>query len=628
MAAINLFQLLNGRVFRIPDYQRGYTWGEKQLIELWDDIEEIQLVNNDYSKHYTGTIFLEIISPPQHENWFSGVTFYDVVDGQQRLTTISILLFELLKLAENGHSGESKEDLFKTYIKKTNASGNSTIYKFCYAETDRNCNFLKKFIFEDDSIISDDSIRNLYTKNLDFAKQFFSEKLGNLNYEQREILFRKLTMSLLFDLRPIEKDLDVQVVFETMNNRGKPLSTLEKLKNRLIYLSDKLNVSTEDKAKQRKTINDAWGKIYNCLAQNPDIFLDEDVFLSAHLSLYRKPKDAVFSEKLAEEKVFKMFCNKSEKFDKDDSGDKEEPVSFEKIKDYIITLSNSAPVWYKIHDSNSKLLKKILLLDGSKEVKVFLLALFLKIDDRDSIEKVLLKLEQILFRNRIPGIGVVDERTLASWSRDLYLEDDNIEWLNVKLDELLQQPLSKDNLIQSLNNLYTYERGPKGFHRWNALKYFLFEYEDHLKEFAKETDDKVNLNDFELTTIEHVMPQEYSENWKDVIGDFTSGLEEDKSKVAVKVLINSIGNLTILKDGKNSSLGNRSWLDKKNRFITGSYNEIAISQKHNWTKKEIFERGLDMLIFLQNKVNGLKFNDDELDKILFYQDYIIERIKS
>lgn len=137
--------------------------------------------------------------------------------------------------------------------------------------------------------------------------------------------------------------MDVQAVFETMNNRGKLLSTLEKLKNRLIYLNEKINNPQEAKRELRSKINDAWGKIYTCLAQNPDFILDEDVFLSAHLSMYRKPKESTFSEKSAEEKIFQMFCNKPEKYDLDESGEKEEPISFRKIEDYIIRLSELAP---------------------------------------------------------------------------------------------------------------------------------------------------------------------------------------------------------------------------------------------------------------------------------------------
>lgn len=262
--------------------------------------------------------------------------FYDIVDGQQRLTTICILLFELLKNSKNGYSNETKEDLSKIFLWKTNSLGNSTVYKFSYAQTDKNYNFLLKNIYENNHIILQDNNLNHYTKNLLFAKGFFSDKLNELTDEQKEIIFKKVTNSLLFDIRTIEKDLDVQAVFETMNNRGKPLSTLEKLKNRLIYLTEKLTNESEDKANLRKKINDAWGKIYTSLAQNPDDVLDEDVFLSAQLSLYRKPKDIVFSEKLAEEKVFQMFCNKADKFEKDENGKREPLVDYKKLMNLLL----------------------------------------------------------------------------------------------------------------------------------------------------------------------------------------------------------------------------------------------------------------------------------------------------
>lgn len=98
MSAINLTDLFNTRIFRIPDYQRGYAWEDKQLNELWDDLDEIPTVNEELKKHYTGTIYLEETNPTETEKWLSGVKFYNVVDGQQRLTSISILLFELLRV--------------------------------------------------------------------------------------------------------------------------------------------------------------------------------------------------------------------------------------------------------------------------------------------------------------------------------------------------------------------------------------------------------------------------------------------------------------------------------------------------------------------------------------------------
>jgi hypothetical protein len=505
-------------------------------------------------------------------------------------------------------------------------SGESKVYKFSYASTDKNFNFLRHSIFEDSKEILNQGHLNHYTKNLTYAKKFFQDKIATLDNSLKNILFKKITTSLQFDIRTIEKDLDVQAVFETMNNRGKPLSTLEKLKNRLIYLTEKLANPDEDKNSLRKKINDAWGKIYTCLAQNPDYILDEDVFLSAHLSLIRKPVESTFSEKVAEEKVFQMFCNKPEKYDLDESDKKEEPISYQKIDNYILKLSELAPIWYQIHNSNSKLIKRILTLESRKEIKIFLAAILRQTTDFSIHEKTFENLEKILFRNRVPGISIMDERTPANWARDIYNAEESIEEINQKQTALLGTAVAIPNIIQSFKSLFTYERGNKGFHRWGTLKYFLFEYEEHLKNKALETNDKVTIDDYSETTIEHIIPQQFWDNWQITVNGFTVDFEEDDIEQARKVLINSLGNLTILKNGKNSSLGNKSWLEKKERFRTGSYNEIDISQHEIWSKDKIAQRGKDMLKFLESKINGLTFSDTDIEKILFYDDFIIVKI--
>lgn len=627
MAAKNLTELFSNKIFRIPDYQRGYAWIDKQLDELWDDIDEIKEIDGELKKHYTGTIYLEETMPLPTEKWILGHTFYDVVDGQQRLTTLCILLFELLNSTDTGYCEESKSNLYQTFISKANLSGASKVYKFGYTNTDKNHSFLHNTIFEDNSIIVEHDQPNLYRKNLLFAKNFFKAKIADLNPEEKELVFRKLTTSLSFDIRTIEKDLDVQAVFETMNNRGKQLTTLEKLKNRLIYLTDKLQHSDEDKINLRGKINVAWGNIYSNLAKNSDYILDEDEFLSAHLSLYRKPKESTFSEKLAEEKVFQMFCNKSDKYDLDESGEKEKPVTYSKIDDYVIKLSDLAPVWYNIHNADNIIIRKILILNGSKDIRIFLATLLLKYPDNKLINPIFSNLERILFRNRVPGTWIMDERNPANWARDLYNEEESINDILTRTNDLIQKPINNTDIINGFKGLFNYINGNKGFHRWGNLKYFLFEYEQYLKIRARETNDKVSLADFYDTTIEHVIPQTYWTSWSDIVDEFTEPMEEELKNQARKVLINTLGNLTILKNGKNSALGNRSWFDKKERYRTGSYNEIAISAYDEWTKLNIFDRGIDMLRFLESKVTGLKFTDEEMKKTLFYDDYIIQRFE-
>ena len=78
---ISLADLFAKRVFRIPDYQRGYAWGERQLMELWQDIEDIESVGkNEYRSHYTGTIYVEQISLPEDASWLMDHHCYSVVN--------------------------------------------------------------------------------------------------------------------------------------------------------------------------------------------------------------------------------------------------------------------------------------------------------------------------------------------------------------------------------------------------------------------------------------------------------------------------------------------------------------------------------------------------------------------
>ena len=356
---------------------------------------------------------------------------------------------------------------------------------------------------------------------------------------------------------------------------------------------------------------------------NADSLLDEDVFLSAHLSLYRKPPEPVFSELEAEKKVFQMFCGKPERYEGDESGSKELNVSFRKIADYVSDLSNAAPYWYQIHNSQSPLLKKILLLNGGKELKVFLLAMLVR-SDIENLSAMFVTLEKVLFRNRT--MWFFDERTTVMWGRELYQKQITLEDITQRLNQLIEMPVSSGALIQSMNYLFTYVRGPIGFHRWVGLKYFLFCYEERLKQKFKESNDKVSIDDYDDTTIEHVIPQQWQENWHEVVNRFTLGLESDKQGAACKILINSLDNLTILKNGKNASLGKLGWIDKQKRYQTGSYNEINISQKERWTEKEIRDRGRELLLFLEERVQGLRIPDEEKAKMLFYEDYVIQKV--
>lgn len=235
---LKLPDLFANKFFRIPDYQRGYAWESSQLSDLWEDIEDIKEKDDGrFQPHFTGTISLKKIdndrlSKAELEFAKNGCDFYDVVDGQQRLTTISILNFELIKKLQK----KRQKVLLSKYICE---NARPKIYKLSYRDVNNNNNlFFQKVVFEDDNILA--PTKNVYTNNLANAKNFFRTKIASLSSKDVDVVYTKIVTALFFDVKYIDGNLDVQSVFETMNNRGKPLTTLEKLKNRLLFLTSKL----------------------------------------------------------------------------------------------------------------------------------------------------------------------------------------------------------------------------------------------------------------------------------------------------------------------------------------------------------------------------------------------------
>src|SRR5574344_2022581 len=96
--------LFQNRLFRIPDYQRGYAWQQPQLVDFWDDL--INLQEGRY--HYTGLLSLKVLKRIETKSWGSDLWMVDkcfkpchIVDGQQRLTTFIILLNEIVEFARS-----------------------------------------------------------------------------------------------------------------------------------------------------------------------------------------------------------------------------------------------------------------------------------------------------------------------------------------------------------------------------------------------------------------------------------------------------------------------------------------------------------------------------------------------
>lgn len=625
-------KLFTENLFRIPDYQRGYSWTEKQLKDFWNDIDQLEEGKN----HYTGVITLETVSFPLYQRWDDDLwiieskryTPYYVVDGQQRLTTVIILLQVILeKISEHETLNySSKADIRKKFIFESKDSGISRSYLFGYEKDNPSYEFLKTDIFLEQSDAHSTSEQTIYTHNLSYAKQFFMDRLSSSNISSLETVFTRVTQNLLFNIYTISEDIDVCVAFETMNNRGKPLSHLELLKNRLIFLSTKFRVDQVEKDKLRSVINECWKTAYHYLGKNKKRPLNDDLFLETHfftyfgpqllnkgedekfgMTLWKYKEDDYYKDYLLEE----IFTSRRLSEPYEPPSQPLQPLSIDVLYEYAQNLKNCVHIYYHLfnpsqtlHSDDEKIsLERLRRLDGGK-LSVLLVALYQLEQNGGARARVLILLERILFLFGIsPYIRDLERISLQELGVKLSSKQITTEDTELLLREHLEMALRK---VQFASIFAGWTKG-YGYYGWKNVKYFMFEYEQELLGQSRTKREKLIWDEFEkenfeedYRTVEHIYPQKVVDDcWKKPFSQYT--VKERN------VLKHSIGNLVPLSKPKNSSLQNKCFAAKKGDEINkvgyayGCYSEIEVSQALNWNPMEILLRGLKLLEFMERR---------------------------
>lgn len=359
-----LKSLFGERIYTIPDYQRGYIWDTQQLAEFWEDLSNI----NDIP-HYMGVLSLK-----ENEN-----NMFEVIDGQQRLTTCIILIQAIIEFAGNNnfiktnnkiifseYESDSVENIKSKFLYENNISTNKRKYKFKYICDKESALYFNHIILGEPD--APELQKTLYTNKLENAKLFFIDRLKELYDKDNETgiknVYNKLVNKLKFNEFIIEKDFDINVVFESMNNRGKKLSTLELLKNRLLFLTTLISNDKKDIDDTKYSIVKAWAEIYKQLGKNKDNkeLLDDD-YLKTHWIFYwgySRQKGNDFAEFLLKKqfvrkKVYETLksfdlitesdFNEPDDDDTNNSGINPDNLTLSVINDYVKSLESCACYW-------------------------------------------------------------------------------------------------------------------------------------------------------------------------------------------------------------------------------------------------------------------------------------------
>ncbi len=308
MELLDLDGVIEKGVFEIPSYQRGYAWQKEQLEDFWNDLEHVSKLGNQF--HYMHSLTLR-----ETENELESSAF-EIIDGQQRLATSLILLGLLAKTTQNKDPKYYSINLepilsYKYY-------GLREAFR-AIAEEEKDLEAFKT---------------SFYAKNLIEAYEFFQEKIRNLPNTTLNKLLDALTKKMLFSVVELNDNrIDPFSSFETINNRGKDLSTLELLKNRLHFVAHKI-CEEEDLENLQQEINDTYTRIYHDLRFFEDDRLED--FLK-HFVAYYYGENSKFKERLLNTE-FDAHKKYYASYDE-----------YEKINDLLLYLSYSSKVWYFLH---------------------------------------------------------------------------------------------------------------------------------------------------------------------------------------------------------------------------------------------------------------------------------------
>lgn len=248
--------IFDSKIFRIPDYQRGYSWEEKQWQEFVQDIDA--LVDDQIVSHYTGTIVIYQPNPKPLENYGTKkLEIVDIVDGQQRLSTcslfLSIIFKELIDLGQTDFAAEIPIYLYSGSKSKLRLNNDTS-------------DFYLDLITKGVSNVSANSVHQSRISNAYFfLKNHISEQLkireeGGVEYLKD--LFDAIIRKLNFSFYPIEVESEIGMTFELMNSRGKDLSSMELLKNYLMYWVYPNITDESEKEDFTNTINKTWKEVY------------------------------------------------------------------------------------------------------------------------------------------------------------------------------------------------------------------------------------------------------------------------------------------------------------------------------------------------------------------------------
>jgi hypothetical protein len=539
----NLKNLLgNGRSYRVPPFQRDYSWKEEHWEDLWLDL--LDLTSGRSQQHYMGSLVLMQEEDPER---------FTIIDGQQRIATLSVIILaviaRLTSMASNGADPSALERaavLRNSFIGARQAGSLLEASKLTLNRHDDD--FYQGTLVQLDEPASPRSLADS-EKLLWEAFKYFSKRIGDdfggwSGQQLAEWVESKISVHLLFIQVVVENDVGAYTVFETLNARGLELTASDLIKNYLMSL-----VAGKGKGDLEHVLR-RWHRI------------------SSHVGARKLPEFLrhYFNSRFPYVRQERLFRRIREEVRSPDNG-----ITLirelEKASACYQALQDADDPFWLDFPGASEQVRALVLFDVS-QYKPLALAAFRNLDAASAVS-VLKDCVTLSFRfNVISRLGTHElERRYNEAS--LGLESGQITNA-AGVREHLKAVYVDDDQFRADFDVFRQTTSTKGK---KILRYILCELE------RQNSGRDLAWNETP-STIEHILPDSFDAGWE---GAFT---EDEHARY-----VDRLGNYALLEKGKNRDLGQKPFREKSAVFRTSQYPlTSALADYEEWTPSTLNER--------------------------------------
>lgn len=493
--------------FVIPVYQRNYDWQLANCRQLFSDL--LDVVAEDKKSHFFGSIVATAIGSE-----------YEIIDGQQRLTSVSLLLLAIAKAIKAGEiAAESPvlaDKILKTYLVD---EWQPTERKAKLKPIKNDMEAFDRLFGPPDNYIRESHVTQNYL--------FFYTSVVDSGVSP-DSLFEAIKKLEIIDIT-LEKDDDPQLIFESLNSTGLDLSEADKIRNFVLM--------NQSRDMQELLYEQYW----NLIEQETDFHVSELV------RQYLTYKQAKWPNMNRVYMTFKEYVKNSD----------------ETIEQILGDVLRCARIYKRIKtsDAGSKQLNLVMARINRMDVQVvypLLFALFIARDSGDLSDRelvsILRELEAYVFRRLVCDVGTnALNKVFATLNSDVQRLMDTNEvsyqdaFMYVLMTKTTSSRFPKDDEFEEA------VRTKDFYNMRQQSKVYLFDRLENRDSYELVNVPGMMMSKDNGLTIEHVMPQHLSSTWREALGDNWESIHAK--------WLNKIANLTLT--GYNSSYSNKSFPEKK-----------------------------------------------------------------